>query len=220
MTLLPETGTNQGIEAQQQRQQEGARTDDGAGSPAANRASVGATESSALFAGAAAEEGAYDAHGTGNAQSSSSSDTLEQMAAGDWHSPAPQHSHLQSPFATVGGQTPPSKRRRSGAQSQPHTALAAESREQGGGSRWMEGGCVEAFMRLELQRLAAERQRMELEQQRWREERAERQRWEQMFAERWREEREERRAAREREQNIWRILLGMRTRDSASGNML
>ncbi|KAJ2079364.1 hypothetical protein H4R24_003839 [Coemansia sp. RSA 988] len=207
MLFSPETNTNP--------QSGSAQTN--SRSSAANRASVDFAGSSTLFASTEAGEGTHDA---GNARSSNSSDTLERMATFDWHSPISQRSH--SPFTATGSRTPPSKRRRSGVPSQPHTALTAEPQEpsRGSGGRWMESGYVEAFVQLELQRLAAERQRMDLEQQRWREERAERQRWEQMFAERWREEREERRTAREREQNIWRILLGMRACDSASGNIL
>ncbi|KAJ2824723.1 hypothetical protein IWW50_003199, partial [Coemansia erecta] len=64
-------------------------------------------------------------------------------------------------------------------------------------------------------RLELERRRLEIEQERWREERAERVRWEQMFREQWQEERDERKLFREREQHIWRLLLAMRTHDTS-----
>ncbi|KAJ2547102.1 hypothetical protein EV175_005351, partial [Coemansia sp. RSA 1933] len=68
----------------------------------------------------------------------------------------------------------------------------------------------DAYVQLELQRLEIERERLALDQERWREERAERMRWEQMYREQWQEEREERKSFREREMHIWRILLALK----------
>ncbi|KAJ2504825.1 hypothetical protein GGI11_007218 [Coemansia sp. RSA 2049] len=65
----------------------------------------------------------------------------------------------------------------------------------------------DAYVQLELQRVELERQRLALDQERWREERAERLRWEQMYRDQWQEEREERRAFRDREMQVWRTLL-------------
>ncbi|KAI8318832.1 hypothetical protein GQ54DRAFT_299811 [Martensiomyces pterosporus] len=80
------------------------------------------------------------------------------------------------------------------------------------------GGLVipDAYVQLEYQRLELERQRLAMDQERWREERAERLRWEQMYREQWQEEREERKAFREREQHIWKILLTLRNTDPNS----
>ncbi|KAJ2519494.1 hypothetical protein GGI11_002560 [Coemansia sp. RSA 2049] len=67
----------------------------------------------------------------------------------------------------------------------------------------------DAYVQLELQRVELERQRLALDQERWREERAERMRWEQMYRDQWQEEREERRAFRDREMQVWRTLLAL-----------
>ncbi|KAJ2234132.1 hypothetical protein IWW45_003646 [Coemansia sp. RSA 485] len=67
------------------------------------------------------------------------------------------------------------------------------------------------YVQLEYQRLELERQRLALDQERWREERMERQRWEQMYREQWQEEREQRKVFREREQHMWKILLSLKS---------
>ncbi|KAJ1846545.1 hypothetical protein LPJ73_004500, partial [Coemansia sp. RSA 2703] len=59
----------------------------------------------------------------------------------------------------------------------------------------------DAYVQLEFQRLELERQRLALDQERWREERASRLRWEEMFREQQQQDREDRRALREREQH-------------------
>ncbi|KAJ2778033.1 hypothetical protein GGI15_004307 [Coemansia interrupta] len=68
----------------------------------------------------------------------------------------------------------------------------------------------DAYVQLEFQRLELERQRLALDQERWREERASRLRWEEMFREQQQQDREDRRALREREQHMWRILSNLK----------
>ncbi|PIA16773.1 hypothetical protein COEREDRAFT_81115, partial [Coemansia reversa NRRL 1564] len=138
MTFSPVIRTHEETETQQQHQQKSAQTDSRAELSASNRASVGATEPSALLTGAATEKIYYSTRGTENAQgssSSSNSDTLEQMAVIDWCTATPQHSHSLSPFAATEGSTLPSKRRRSSPQIDSRTALAAELQNQGDSSR-------------------------------------------------------------------------------------